>query len=406
VKSNSLSKRRAAILPSLLLAALALKIASMDIYIPCMPFLKQCFATQEWVIQFSLMLSPLMSSLTALFYGRWADVHGRRRTMLFSLAIFTLGSLGCALSNSIQMFLFWRFIQSAGAGGMSILTLVILSDLYRGIAYARYVATYNAMFPFTFAVAPIIGAQLFEQFGWQMNFWFLMVGGLVVISLLYWALDETLPAPSASQDAWRTLYRKSINLVQDSYFLTMSLGHCLPIAVACIYTANSSFLFIDHLDFSPVAFSYIQIIPVSVNFLGAITYRQLLPILGLERSLKIGLGMFFLFVGGAIYCLFFPQSELVILIVLTICLLNFGLPFCNSTCATWAYESMPNARGLAIAWVALIRNGLISGLVMFAALFYNGTITPIFTVMICLSVIVLIILGRGLLLSKRVAIEV
>ena len=186
----------------------------------------------------------------------------------------------------------------------------------------------------------------------------------------------------------------------------MSFGHSLPLAVACIYTANSSFLFIDHLNFSAVTFSYIQIIPVSINFLGSMTYRQLLPTLGLERSLQIGLGMFLLFLSGAIYCLIFPQTQLVIFIVLTICLLNFGLPFCNSTCATWAYESAPNDRGLAIAWVALIRNALISGLVMFAALFYNGTITPIFTVMVSVSLIVLVILRRGLLLSKRLTVEV
>lgn len=406
MKASKLSKKRGVLVPSLLLAALALKIASMDIYIPSMPFLKRYFETQEWVIQFSLMLSPLMSSLTALFYGRWADVHGRRRTMLFSLCIFTLGSIGCALSGNIYSFLFFRFIQSTGAGGISILTLVILSDLYQGIAYARYVATYNAMFPFTFALAPIIGAQLFDRFGWQMNFWFLMVGGLIVIGLLYRTLEETLPTTVSTQETWKTLYKKSLNLIQDSYFLTMSLGHCLPLAVACIYTANSSFLFIDHLEFSAVAYSYIQIIPVSINFLGSMTYRQFLPTFGLERSLKIGSCMYFLFVIGAIYCLFSPPTQLVVLIVLTICLLNFGLPFCNSTCATWAYESMPNERGLAIAWVALIRNGLISGLVMFAALFYNGTITPIFTVMVSLSVFVLMILGRSLLLSKRVSIEI
>ncbi len=399
------SKFQHLVVPPLLFVALALKIASMDIYIPCMPFLTRYFDTQEWVIQFSLMLSPLLSSVTALFYGRWTDLYGRRKTILVSLLVFTVGSLGCALSSDIHTFLFCRTIQAAGSGGMSVLTLVILSDLFQGIAYARYIATYNTMFPITFAIAPVLGAQLFEHFSWQMNFWVLVAVAVGVTISLYFVLDETLPTNSHQQTSVTSVWTKSFSLFNNSYFMTMSLGHCLPIAIACIYTTNSAFLFIDHLEFSPVDFSYIQLIPVGINFLGAIAYRQFLPKLGMERSLQIGLLSLYLFISGAIFCLLSPHGNLPFSILGTICLLNFGLSFCISTCATWAYESSPQDKGVAIALVALMRNGLIAGLVMVAALFYNGTITPVFLSMVSLGLVVLLILKRGLLLTKRLSVE-
>ena len=391
------SSWRLKLVPPLLFISLALKIASMDIYIPCMPFLTRCFQTQEWVIQLSLMVSPLLSSLTALFYGRWTDIHGRRRIMLISLMIFAVGSLICALSSEIYLFLVGRVVQAAGSGGMSILTLVILSDMFHGIKYARYIALYHTMFPITFAIAPVLGAQLFERFNWQINFWLLMVGAVIVLISLYWILPESLVSAKKQEDTWSSLWGKSMSLIKNSYFMTMTFGHCVPIVIACIYSANSSFLFIDHFQCTPITFSYLQLIPVGANFLGAVLYRQFLPRLGLERSLQVGLTTLFLFISGALFCLLSSQGQLPFFILSAVCLLNFGLPFSNSTCATWAYESTTTDRGLAIAWVALVRNGLISSFVMLTAVFYNGTITPIFSIMIVLSLIVIVILRKGLL---------
>ena len=397
MNNQIVSSWRLKIVPPLLFISLALKIASMDIYIPCMPFLTRCFHTQEWVIQLSLMVSPLLSSLTALFYGRWTDMHGRRRIMLASLLVFAVGSLICALSTDIYTFLAGRIIQSTGAGGMSVLTLVILSDMFQGIKYARYIAMYHTMFPITFAIAPVLGAQLFERFNWQINFWLLMVSALIVCLLLYWLLEESLLSNQKQQDPWSSLWSKSLVMIKDPYFMTMTFGHCLPIAIACIYSANSSFLFIDHFQCTPITFSYIQLIPVGANFLGAILYRQFLPRLGLERSLQVGLTALCLFITSALFCLLSAQGQLPLYILSAVCVLNFGLPFSNSTCATWAYESTATNRGLAIAWVALIRNGLISALVMFTAAFYNGSVIPIFSIMVFFSIIVAGILRKGLL---------
>jgi MFS family permease len=397
VNDQVVSSWRLKLVPPLLFVCLALKIASMDIYIPCMPYLTRFFQTQEWVIQLSLMVSPLLSSLTALFYGRWTDMHGRRRIMLISMMIFSVGSLICALSSGIYLFLIGRIVQAAGSGGMSVITLVILSDMFHGIKYARYIAMYHTMFPITFAIAPVLGAQLFERFNWQINFWLLMVGSLIVFISLYWILEETLSSSHKQENDWSALWDKSLLLVTDSYFMTMTLGHCVPIVIACIYSANSSFLFIDHFQCTPITFSYLQLIPVGANFLGAILYRQFLPRLGLERSLQIGLITLCLFISSALFCLFSSKGELPLYILSAICLLNFGLPFSNSTCATWAYESTTTDRGLAIAWVALVRNGLISSFVMLTAAFYNGTITPIFSTMIVLDLIVLVILRKGLM---------
>ncbi|NCX65390.1 MAG: hypothetical protein EBX08_02700, partial [Proteobacteria bacterium] len=47
------------ILPACLIAVGVLMVASIDIYLPAAPFLRQHFATSEWMIQLSMMQTPI-----------------------------------------------------------------------------------------------------------------------------------------------------------------------------------------------------------------------------------------------------------------------------------------------------------------------------------------------------------
>lgn len=51
--------------------------------------------------------------------GRLADVFGRRITLLVSIALFTLGTLGCGAAPSFKWFLIARIVAGAGGGGLS-----------------------------------------------------------------------------------------------------------------------------------------------------------------------------------------------------------------------------------------------------------------------------------------------
>src|SRR5260370_30072999 len=47
--------------------------------------------------------------------GRLADRYGVKQAFLFGLAVFTLGSLGCALSNDLWVIVGLRCVQAVGA---------------------------------------------------------------------------------------------------------------------------------------------------------------------------------------------------------------------------------------------------------------------------------------------------
>lgn len=383
----------------LLLVSAGLTEVSTFIYIPSLPYLTRIFNCNEWIMQFSLILSPLLASISGMIYGNMSNRIGRRKTMLFSMIIFCLGSMICFISWEIHSFLLGRFIQAIGGGGVNVVVLIIFSDLFSGAQYARYLAAYGLIFPIVFAIAPLVGARLLTYFGWASNFLILLISSIIIIFILYFILKETININFfRNKSSWNFVFKKCLDLSKNPYFLIMTIGNSLPVAILGIYNAHSAFVFIDIFGFSPVIFSYIQLLPVTADFIGAIIYRHSISRIGLERALHVGIISLILFCifSLVVICLANVSSSLYVLsiaTILSVCLLNFGLSYNIISCATNAFEIAGEEKSTAIALVGIARNILVSFLVMFAASFYNGSIIPVFFNMFLLAAANIIVLS-------------
>ena len=71
-------------------------------------------STQEstWVLTSYLISNAIVIPSTAWFGQRF----GRKRFLMFCVAVFTLSSLFCGLATSLPMLLLMRIIQGAGGG--------------------------------------------------------------------------------------------------------------------------------------------------------------------------------------------------------------------------------------------------------------------------------------------------
>src|SRR5918911_906827 len=67
--------------------------------------------TVSWVLNaYNIMFAVLLVSM-----GRLADQFGRRRFFLIGMSVFTVGSLLCALSWSVEALIAFRILQAVGA---------------------------------------------------------------------------------------------------------------------------------------------------------------------------------------------------------------------------------------------------------------------------------------------------
>jgi EmrB/QacA subfamily drug resistance transporter len=141
----------------------------------------------QWVQEaYTLVFASLL-----LVFGSLADRIGGRRMLVIGVVIFTLASIGAALSTSGSMLILARFVQ--GVGGAMILptTLSLLNATFRGrergIAFAVWGSTIGGMA----AVGPLLGGWLTTTFSWHWAFGINIPLGILIIVGVILTVDET-----------------------------------------------------------------------------------------------------------------------------------------------------------------------------------------------------------------------
>ena len=72
----------------------------------------------------------LMTAILLVVLGRLADLYGRVRLYNLGFAIFTLGSLFCALSRTGTQLVIFRFLQGGGAALLTANSVAIITDAF------------------------------------------------------------------------------------------------------------------------------------------------------------------------------------------------------------------------------------------------------------------------------------
>jgi EmrB/QacA subfamily drug resistance transporter len=72
----------------------------------------------------------LMTTILLVMFGRLADLYGRVRLYNLGFAIFTVGSLLCALSQNGEQLVVFRFLQGGGAALLTANSAAIITDAF------------------------------------------------------------------------------------------------------------------------------------------------------------------------------------------------------------------------------------------------------------------------------------
>lgn len=119
-------------------------------------------ADMGWVVATyamgSLLAQPIM--------GRLSDVRGRRRTMLWCIGLFGVGSLFCANATSFAMLVAGRTVQALGAGGIQPVATAMIGDRLREDRRPQAIGSLYAMFGLGTMAGALAGGALVEAARW------------------------------------------------------------------------------------------------------------------------------------------------------------------------------------------------------------------------------------------------
>lgn len=115
-------------------------------------------------------------------YGKLGDLFGRKRLYIVSIGIFLLGSILSALSQNMGELIGFRAIQGLGGGGLMVLSMTLLADIFTPAERAKRGGILGAVFGLSSVIGPFIGGYLTDSLSWRWTFWVnIPVGILAVI---------------------------------------------------------------------------------------------------------------------------------------------------------------------------------------------------------------------------------
>src|SRR5215216_7763377 len=86
-------------------------------------------ATQDeiaWAMTFNILATAIVTPMTGWLVARF----GAKRVMVWSIGIFTLATLLCGMSQSLEMLVFWRILQGGAGAPVVPLSQTILLNTF------------------------------------------------------------------------------------------------------------------------------------------------------------------------------------------------------------------------------------------------------------------------------------
>lgn len=166
---------------------------SMDLYLPVLPALTAELQSTTSVAQLTITACLLGLAIGQLVAGPLSDRFGRRTPLLIGVVAYTVTSVLCALSPTIETLVLARFVQGlAGAVGI-VIAQAAGRDVYSGGKLIRYYGRLTVLGGLAAIIGPVIGGQLATFTDWRGVFLFLAGVGVAILVASLVVFRETLP---------------------------------------------------------------------------------------------------------------------------------------------------------------------------------------------------------------------
>ena len=117
-------------------------------------------------------------------FGRFADIHGRKRLYRFGVLTFTAASFSMVLCGSGTMLIILRIVQGMGGAMIYGTGMAILTSVFPASERGRVLGITVASTYFGLSIGPFLGGFLTTHFGWRSIFLVNVPLGLAVVGLV------------------------------------------------------------------------------------------------------------------------------------------------------------------------------------------------------------------------------
>ncbi len=140
-------------------------------------------ATNEegtWVVTSYLVANAIILPMA----GWLANHFGRRRTLITCVVGFTVTSVLCGLSRSLDALIFFRILQGLSGGGMQPLAQAVMLEAFPRHKHGEAMAAYGIGVILAPILGPALGGYITDEYSWRWIFYLNVPVGVLSIALM------------------------------------------------------------------------------------------------------------------------------------------------------------------------------------------------------------------------------
>jgi len=273
----------------LLIMLISIAQCGLSLYLPSLPAISSSLNVLPALVQLTVVYYVIGIGISQLFYGPLSDHYGRKKTVLFGVYIFFLGTVLAAFSKTIDILLVARFIQGVGIGAATTISRAVLRDIFQGKEYVKAGSKLASAVATAPIVAPILGGYIQANLGWRANFFILLILTAVILVCWHILFRETNHQRNAKNIMISLVIKNYLSIIRSSVFLKNVICGGLIYSGEVVFLSMAPFLMQVKLGVSASVYGWLLFLTISGFMAGARTSSYLANKISCSSLVFIGI---------------------------------------------------------------------------------------------------------------------
>ncbi|GGG91761.1 Bcr/CflA family drug resistance efflux transporter [Parapedobacter pyrenivorans] len=364
---------------------------SIDMYLPGFDAIAASLDTTVAHVQLSLTSFFIGIASGQIIYGPLLDRFGRKVPLVVGLIIYIVASISCALTNSADYLVAYRFIQALGSCGGMVASRAMVRDFFGPTESAKIFSLLMLVIGISPILAPTVGSFVMAHWDWHGIFLVLAVmTTCILLAVIFFLPESKGPNPKMSLMP-RPITQSYWQVFKNRQFFTYAFAGGFASSGLYAYLAGSPYIMITLYGLNEKQYGLVFALIASALITASQLNRYLLNKYSSEKIARtalivqsvIGLALVGFCIVG--YINLFWMVALIFLF-----LGSQGFVFPNtSALALSPFDKLAGSASALLGSLQMACGALSSGLVSY---FHNGTTIPMAAVMAgCASLSMLIL---------------
>lgn len=375
---------------------------SIDMYLPGFSIIADDLHTTIEKVGYSLSSFFIGICVGQLLSGPLLDRFGRKKPLYIGLIIYILASIGCGISDSVEMLIFFRFIQAIGGCVGMVAPSAVVRDLFPVDQSASVFSMLILILGVSPILAPTFGGYIVAGFGWKPIFFVLAIITTIILVIVFFFLPESKKADPNYSLMPAAILGNFKEVLKEKQFTTYAIGSNLVSAALFAYLAGSPFVFMELHGVHQQTYGWIFAL-IAAGLITSSQINNLLlkkhksdKILRVVITIQAVLGII-MWTGSAMHL--FNLYGLIAIMMLFLSCQGFIFP----NAAAMAMAPFTKHAGSAAALMGAFQMAMGALASALVGVFFNETIMPMVSVMLvfCLTGFTLLMIGQNKLKQKN-----